>query len=104
MSETVTLVTCRDAGQAKRIARVLVGARLAACVNVLPGVTSVYTWKGRTETAREVLLLIKSTKARAKALAARVKKEHSYEVPEIVTLELDGGDAVYLRWLRKAVR
>ena len=104
MSETVTLVTCRDAGQAKRIARVLVGARLAACVNVLPGVTSVYTWKGRTETAREVLLLIKSTKARAKALAARVKKEHSYAVPEIVTLELDGGDAAYRRWLRDAVR
>jgi len=104
MSETVTFVTCRDVRQARRIARALVGERLAACVNVVPGVSSIYRWKGEVEEAREALLLVKSTSARARLLEARVKALHSYETPEVVTLKVAGGSADYLRWLRENAR
>ena len=104
MSETVTFVTCRDVRQARTIARALVVERLAACVNVVPGVASIYRWKGRVEEAREALLLVKSTSARAKRLEARVKALHSYDVPEVVTLKIAGGSADYLRWLRESAR
>ena len=104
MSATLTLVTCRDAAQAKRIATALVRERLAACVNVLPGALSIYRWEGKVERAREVLLLIKSTTARSKRLAARVKALHSYETPEVITLRIASGDAAYLRWVRESVR
>ncbi|HEX7897061.1 MAG TPA: divalent-cation tolerance protein CutA [Planctomycetota bacterium] len=104
MSETLTLVTCRDVRQARRIARALVVERLAACVNVVPGVASIYRWKGKVEEAREALLLVKSTSARARRLEARVKALHTYEVPEVVTLKIDGGGADYLRWLRENAR
>src|SRR5687768_6402443 len=104
MSETVTFVACRDVRQARTIARALVGERLAACVNVVPGVESIYRWKGKVEEAREALLLVKSTSARARRLEARVKALHSYEVPELVTLTIAGGSADYLRWLRESSR
>lgn len=104
MSESVTFVTCRDVRQARAIARALVGERLAACVNVLPGATSVYRWRGEVEESREVLLLIKSTTSRAKRLEARVKELHSYELPEVLTLKVAGGSAAYLRWLRENAR
>lgn len=104
MSETVTLVACRDVRQARAIAKALVRERLAACVNVLPGVASIYRWKGKVEEAREALLVVKSTSARAKALEARVKALHSYELPELLTLPVRGGSAGYLRWLRENAR
>ena len=104
MSETVTFVTCRDVRQARRVARALVAERLAACVNVVPGVASIYRWKGRVEEAREALLLVKSTSARARKLEARVKELHSYDVPEVITLKIAGGSADYLRWLRESAR
>jgi periplasmic divalent cation tolerance protein len=104
MSETVTFVTCRDVRQARTIARALVGERLAACVNVVPGVASIYRWKGKVEEAREALLLVKSTSSRAKRLEARVKALHSYALPELITLRIAGGSAAYLRWLRESAR
>jgi periplasmic divalent cation tolerance protein len=104
MSETLTLTTCRDVRQARRIARALVGEGLAACVNVVPGLASVYRWKGRVEEAREALLLVKSTSARGKRLEARIRELHTYESPEVVTLKIDGGSAPYLRWIRESVR
>jgi periplasmic divalent cation tolerance protein len=104
MSETVTLVACRDVRQARRIARALVGERLAACVNVVPGVASIYRWKGKVEEAREALLLVKSTSSRAKRLEARVKALHAYDLPELITLKIAGGSADYLRWLRESAR
>ncbi|MFN3484494.1 MAG: divalent-cation tolerance protein CutA [Planctomycetota bacterium] len=104
MRETVTLVTCRDAAEARRIARALVRERLAACVNVVPQVTSVYAWKGRVEEGREALLVIKSRAALSRKLAARVKALHSYEVPEVVTLRIAGGLPAYLRWVRESTR
>jgi periplasmic divalent cation tolerance protein len=104
MNETVTLVTCRDVRQARAIARALVGERLAACVNVVPGLTSIYRWKGKVEEGKEALLVVKSTSSRARALEARVKALHSYAVPEVVTLRIQGGSADYLRWLRESAR
>lgn len=100
MSETVTLVTCGSRREARGVARALVRERLAACVNVVPGVTSVYAWKGRVEESGEVLLVIKSRRVLAKRLAARVRELHSYDVPEVVTLPIVAGDRDYLRWVR----
>lgn len=104
MSETVTLTTCADVRQARRIARALVGEKLAACVNVVAGVSSIYRWKGRVEEGREVLLVVKSTSARGRRLEARIRELHSYEVPEVVTLRIAAGSAPYLRWIRESVR
>ena len=104
MKETVTLVTCKDRAQAQRIGKALVGERLAACVNVVPGVTSIYRWEGRVEKAGEVLLIIKSRAALAKKLATRVRALHSYSVPEVVTLPIVSGSPAYLSWLRESTR
>lgn len=104
MRETLALVTCRNVTEARRIARALVRERLAACVNVVPGVTSIYAWKGRVEEGREALLVIKSRAALSRKLAARVKALHSYEVPEVVTLRIAGGLPEYLRWIRESTR
>jgi periplasmic divalent cation tolerance protein len=104
MSETVTFVTCKDARQARRLAEALVRDRLAACVNVVPGLTSIYAWKGRIERARECLLIIKSRAALSRRLAARVKALHTYELPEVVTIRIASGHPDYLAWVRASTR
>lgn len=104
MNETISFATCKDASQAKKIARALVKEKLAACVNLVPGVTSVYTWKGKTEEAREVLLVIKSRRALSKRLVARIRALHSYEVPEVITIPIASGNPAYLRWVRESTR
>jgi periplasmic divalent cation tolerance protein len=96
----VVLVTCASDREAKRIARAVVGARLAACVNILPGsVTSIYRWKGKVETAREKLLLIKTSRKHLAKLKAAVERLHSYEVPEFIALPIGAGSRNYLKWL-----
>ncbi len=102
MSETVTLSTCRDSREARKIARVLVKEKLAACVNVVPGIASIYAWKGRIEEGREVLLVIKSRQALSKRLIRRVMQLHSYEIPEVLTLPVSAGNPDYLRWIRES--
>jgi periplasmic divalent cation tolerance protein len=102
--ETVTLVTCKDRPQARRLARTLVRERLAACVTIVPGVRSMYAWKGRIEESREALLIIKSRAALSKRLGARVRALHTYAVPEVVTLAIAGGSPEYLRWVRESTR
>ena len=104
MSETITFVTCSTGREAKQLARTLVKERLAACVNIVAGVTSVYTWKGRVEQGREVLLIIKSRTALSRRLTARVRKLHSYDCPEVVTLRISSGNPDYLRWIRESTR
>jgi periplasmic divalent cation tolerance protein len=96
----VVLVTCSSSGEAKRIARAVVEARLAACVNILPGaVTSVYRWKGKVESAKERLLLIKTSHKRLAKLRAAVERLHSYDVPEFIALPIDAGSPKYLAWI-----
>ncbi|MBI5365808.1 MAG: divalent-cation tolerance protein CutA [Planctomycetes bacterium] len=99
----VVLVTAGGIDAARVIARALVEERLAACVNILPGVTSIYRWEGKIAEDEEVLLLIKTTADRLDALAARVVDLHTYQVPEIVALPVAGGLAPYLGWLAEAV-
>jgi periplasmic divalent cation tolerance protein len=91
--------TCPDLVSAERLAEALVGERLAACVNVLPGLRSVYRWQGTVEHADEVLLLIKTTRERLDALAARVQALHPYELPELLAVEAAGGLPAYLDWV-----
>jgi periplasmic divalent cation tolerance protein len=96
----VVFVTCSSVSEARRIARAAVNARLAACVNILPGpVQSIYRWKGKVETAREQLLVIKTSRKRLAALEATVERLHSYEVPEFIALPISRGSAAYLSWL-----
>lgn len=96
----LVLVTCPSLTLARKIARSVVQKRFAACVNVVRvPVESFYTWKGKLETAREHLLLIKTTKARLRRLEREVKRLHSYEVPEFIALPITEGAADYLFWL-----
>ena len=95
----VALSTVGSADDAQRIARALVERRLAACVNVVPGLTSVYAWKGAVETDQELLLVIKTRRARFEALRAALVELHPYEVPELIALPVEAGHGPYLDWL-----
>ena len=96
----LVLVTCANTGEAKRIAHAVVEDRLAACVNILPGaVTSIYRWEGKVESARERLLLIKTSRKRLAKLQAAVERLHSYDVPEFIALPIAAGSRTYLAWL-----
>jgi periplasmic divalent cation tolerance protein len=95
----VVLSTAGSGKTAETIARALVAERLAACVNVLPRIRSLYRWQGKVVDDTEWLLVIKSRRSLLAALAARVRALHPYEVPEVVALEIVAGSAPYLRWL-----
>jgi periplasmic divalent cation tolerance protein len=95
----VVFSTCADAAEAEKIARRLVEAHLAACVNIVGGARSFYRWQGAIEEAQEFLLIVKSSRARFDALSAELDRLHSYEVPEIVALPVVEGSANYLNWL-----
>jgi periplasmic divalent cation tolerance protein len=99
-TELIVFVTVpsRDAGE--RIAETLVGEQIAACVNVVGPIRSIYRWQGELCRDDEHLLLIKTTRARYAALEARVKALHSYEVPEVVAVPIELGSAGYLEWIR----
>ncbi|MHB2016676.1 MAG: divalent-cation tolerance protein CutA [Candidatus Xenobia bacterium] len=93
------LVTVSDDAEGERIARALLEARLVACANRIPGVVSTYWWQGNLETSSEVLLVLKTRTSLLEPLIAAVKKAHSYSVPEVIALPLEGGNPDYLRWL-----
>jgi periplasmic divalent cation tolerance protein len=97
------LMTCPDLQTAERIARALVEERLAACVNVVPGVRSIYRWKGAVEDAAEVLCVVKTTAARLDPLRARLVELHPYDCPELVALPIGSGLEPYLEWVRSSV-
>ncbi|HHQ40863.1 MAG TPA: divalent-cation tolerance protein CutA [Chromatiales bacterium] len=99
----VVLCTCPDEGVGAEIGRMLVERRLAACVNVVPGLTSIYRWRGRVETDREVLLVVKTTAAALPALTAAVRERHPYELPEIVAVGVEDGLEEYLKWVDESV-
>jgi len=100
----VVLVTCRSAKEAERIASRLVQTRLAACGNILRSpVRSIYRWKDKIESAREFLLVIKTSRRRFPELQAAIKHLHSYEVPEIIALPIAAGSQGYLSWLAESI-
>ena len=98
----LVLCTCPDESVALDIARVLVKEGLAACVNRMPAVTSVYQWQGRICEDTEQLLLIKTTPARYPAVEMRLKSLHPYEIPEIIAIPIVTGSSQYLAWLGAA--
>lgn len=104
MEYVVVFVTCGSTREAQRIAKTLVQRRLAACVNIVGPVKSVYRWKGRVESAREILMVIKTTRARFAELEKEIEKLHSYDMPEIIALPIRAGSKPYLKWLRECVR
>ena len=99
----VVLITCPTRRVAERLAQTLLRRRVAACVNLLPGLQSVFWWEGKIARAREVLLLIKTTPARVARLTRLVRLLHPYEVPEVIALPVTAGSATYLRWVRESV-
>ncbi len=99
----VVLVTAPGEASALAIARTLVDERLAACVNVLPGVTSVFVWEGKREETAEALLVIKTEAARYPALERRVQEIHPYSVPEVLAVAVEAGAPAYVQWVRDSV-
>jgi periplasmic divalent cation tolerance protein len=95
----IVLTTCPDAASAERIARTLVEEELAACVNILPPMRSIYRWQGKIEDASEQLLVIKSATARFPAIRDRLRALHPYELPEIIAVPIVDGLPAYLAWL-----
>lgn len=99
------LVTCGTLREARRIARAAVEKRLAACASIaIAPAESVYRWKGRIESAREHLILFKTTSGKLAQLERAVKKLHSYEVPEFIVVDVAAGSAAYLAWLHDSVQ
>lgn len=101
--QIVVLMTASSQEEADGIAEVLVTEMLAACVNVVPGISSVYRWQGEVQRDTEWLLVAKSRRDVLDSLVQRVQQLHSYDVPEIIALPLVGGSDAYLRWLDREV-
>ncbi|MEP6568449.1 MAG: divalent-cation tolerance protein CutA [Acidobacteriota bacterium] len=96
----VVFMTAANSEEAGRLAEILVGKRLAACVQIMPEMESVYSWQGKIERQREVLLIAKTVGSKFVELEGEVLKLHSYETPEIVALPVTDGSRPYLEWLR----
>lgn len=104
MDAIVVLSTTDTLELAQRIAADLVREHEAACVNIVPGIRSVYVWEGKECNEQECLLLIKSTSEKFEAVRGRIRQLHSYKVPEIIAVPVGAGDPDYLAWLRASVR
>ncbi|WP_368870067.1 divalent-cation tolerance protein CutA [Providencia vermicola] len=100
----IILCTTNSQNNAIKIAQQLLDKRLAACVSLLPEITSIYQWKNTTEQDKEIMLFIKSTHKNQPELFAAIKEIHPYETPELISLDLDKIDSRYLEWLIKAVK
>src|SRR5215510_5697044 len=97
-------ITAPDAAQAERLARALVEEGLCACVNIVPGVRSIYRWQGKVHDDAEVLCIAKTRPALFEPVRARVVELHPYEVPEILAFVVDDGNPAYLEWLRESTK
>lgn len=104
MNEILVLSTTDTSELAQRIASALVREREAACVNIVPGIRSVYRWEGTECNDEEFLLLIKTSMEKFDSVKARIRQLHSYQVPEIIALSITAGDSVYLGWLAGALK
>jgi periplasmic divalent cation tolerance protein len=100
MDIVLVLTTVPNAVLAETIASALIEARLAACVNVLAPMTSVYHWEGRIQRDEELQIVIKTTRDRIQAIEAKVGELHTYELPELLVVSVEGGSERYLKWVR----
>ena len=100
----VVFLTAANGEEATRLADLLIGAHLAACVQILPEMESVYRWQGKIERAPEILLLAKTTRAKFDELQREVRALHSYDTPEIIALPIVAGSASYLDWLIESTK
>jgi periplasmic divalent cation tolerance protein len=100
----IVLTTMPAEADAEALARTLVEEHLAACINVLPPMTSIYRWEGTIDEASERQLLIKTARSRIGALRDRIAELHPYDVPEFVVLPITGGSEAYLDWIRQSVQ
>lgn len=101
--EILVLVTAPNISEANVIAGALVAERLAACVNIIPAIESVYRWEGKISRDSETLLIIKTTDDRYEQLERRVKELHGYEAPEVIAVNIERGSEQYLSWLRDSI-
>jgi periplasmic divalent cation tolerance protein len=99
----LVLTTVGSNEDAERLATTLVGERLAACVNILPEVRSIFRWKGEVSHDKEYVLQIKTTTSRYEAIRRRIRELQTYEVPEIIAVSVDLGDRPYLDWIKSSV-
>jgi periplasmic divalent cation tolerance protein len=102
--ELVVLVTTSSKEQAATIANALVSEQLAACVNIVERIESIYRWEGKIVQDSEALLVIKTTDGRYDDLERRVKQLHSYSTPEVIAIKIERGSSEYLRWIEESVR
>jgi periplasmic divalent cation tolerance protein len=100
----LVLTTCGSLEEGRSIARALVERQLAACVNIIPQIESVYRWQGKVETANEFLLVIKTTAGAFDNLRATLTELHSYDVPECIEIAIEDGSAAYLEWIGESVQ
>jgi periplasmic divalent cation tolerance protein len=99
----IVLTTAGSAQEARKIAHALVERRIAACVNIVPRVQSVYRWKGKVENAQECLLIVKTTAACYDPVRAAISELHSYDLPECISISIEDGSTQYLKWIAEAV-
>ena len=99
----IVLTTTGSQEEARKIARALVDRRLAACVNIIPQVESVYRWQGKVEDAHEWLLLIKTTTAAFERVRDAIRELHSYDLPECISFSVENGSSAYLDWISESV-
>lgn len=104
MDLRLILSTASSRDEAHRIAHALVDTQLAACVNIVPGLHSIYRWQGKVESADEVLLLIKTTAANLERVESALRAAHSYDVPEFLVLTPESASEPYLRWLLESTQ
>ena len=99
----MVLTTTGSEAEARKIAQHLLEHRLAACVNIIPNVESIYRWQGKVESSREWLLVVKSTAEKFVALRDAIRELHSYELPECIAISIEAGSPHYLQWLGESV-
>jgi periplasmic divalent cation tolerance protein len=104
MNEILVLSTADTLSLAQEVASALVEAREAACVNIVPGIRSIYRWEGKVCDEGEFLIIIKSTSEKFEAVRARIRLLHTYQVPEVIALPITNGDADFLAWVRSSLK
>lgn len=102
--KVLVLTTVGSESEARQLAHGLVERRLAACVNIVPKIQSIYRWEDKVESAEEFLLLIKTTKGRASEVQSTIRELHSYDLPECIVIAVEGGSENYLKWIEESVR